>query len=62
MTEMEFRELAEQTISYLYDNGLLGDFLEDRNIDFDERKQKYFNVVVDNCDYDYDDNWIDGDY
>ena len=41
---MTLRELAEQAISYLSDNDLLEDFLEDRDIEFTEEDEEYFSV------------------
>ena len=37
-----FKELAEQAISYLWDNGELWDFEEDRDIDFSIEEIDYF--------------------
>ena len=42
ITAMEFQEIAEASMSYLYDNNLLEDFLEDRGIDLSDDKRKYF--------------------
>lgn len=53
ISDVEMREIAEETVSYLYDNDMLEDFLEDRCIDFDDRKRSYFNLPVDD---DYDDD------
>ena len=42
MDEMRLREIAEQAISYLKDNDLLEDFMEDRDIEFDDEEKEYF--------------------
>ena len=44
---LRMRELAEQAISYLYDNG----FLEDRDVELDEEEKAYFGIEED----DYED-------
>lgn len=44
MTRERERELMEKAISYLYDNGLLEDFLEDRDIELDEEEKEYFGI------------------
>ena len=44
---LRMRELAEQAISYLYDNGLLDDFLEDRDVELDEEEKEYFGIEED---------------
>ena len=41
---LRMRELAEQAISYLYDNGLLDDFLEDRDVELGEEEKEYFGI------------------
>ena len=41
MNEMKLREIAEKAIPYLYDNGLLEDFLEDQDIDLNESEMDY---------------------
>jgi hypothetical protein len=47
ISDMEFREIAEASVSYMYDNDILEDFIEDRGIEFDDRKKSYF------CIYDF---------
>lgn len=47
ITNAEFREIAENAISYLYDNDLLEDFLEDRGIELDKDKREYFGIEED---------------
>lgn len=42
VTPERFKELAEKAISYLWDNGELWDFEEDRDIDFSEDECDYF--------------------
>lgn len=41
---MRMREIAEQAISYLQDNGLIDDFLEDRDIDLSPEEKRYFAI------------------
>ena len=50
MDEMRLREIAEQAISYLQDNGLLMDFLSDRDIDLDAKEMEYFGIDYDEID------------
>lgn len=71
ITNAEFREIAENAISYLYDNDLLEDFLEDRGIELDKDKREYFGICEDeepeappkngnpceNCGYHWQENW-----
>lgn len=40
----KLKEIAEKAISYIYDNDLLDEFLEDRDIDFDEEEMEYFGI------------------
>ena len=53
MTPEEFKEIAENAISYLYDNDLLEDFLEDRGIELTQEKKKYFEIPDDSDDERY---------
>ena len=39
-----FREIAENAISFLNDNDLLEEFLEDRDIALSTEEEKYFEV------------------
>jgi len=67
ITNAEFREIAENAISYLYDNDLLEDFLEDRGIELDKDKREYFGIEETtmtkntnpcwNCGYHWQENW-----
>ena len=67
ITNAEFREIAENAISYLYDNDLLEDFLEDRGIELDKDKREYFGIEetmmtkntnpCENCGYHWQENW-----
>lgn len=65
ITNAEFREIAECAISYLYDNDLLEDFLEDRGIELDKDKREYFGIEdmtkstnpCENCGYHWQENW-----
>ena len=50
MDEMRLREIAEQAISYLQDNGLLMDFLTDRCIELSEKEMEYFEIEYDEID------------
>ena len=47
--EMRIREIAEEAVSYISDNGLLLDFLDDRCLEFSEKERDYF--VTDDGDY-----------
>lgn len=40
MTKERLAEIAETAVSYLYDNGLLEDYLEDRSIELTEDDKK----------------------
>lgn len=42
ITEERFMELAQVAISYIKDNGLLEDFMEDRSITFSPYERNYF--------------------
>ena len=42
VTYDRFKEIAESALSYLADNDLLDDFLEDRDIDLDDDEREYF--------------------
>ena len=44
LTDERAREIAEQAISYLQDNDLLEDFLEDRDIDLSNEEYEYFEI------------------
>ena len=44
------REIAEQAVSYLADNDMLEDFLEDRDIQLTEEEAEYFMVDGMICD------------
>ena len=67
ITNAEFREIAENAISYLYDDDLLEDFLEDRGIELDKDKREYFGIKETtmtkntdpcwNCGYHWQENW-----
>ena len=48
---LRMRELAEQAISYLQDNGILNDFLEDRDIELSEEEREYFCIGEEDEDY-----------
>ena len=39
-----FRYVAESAISYLIDNDLFEDFVEDRDMDFTEKDLEYFGI------------------
>ena len=40
--EMRIREIAETAISWMYENGYLEDYLEDRDIDLTQEEKEYF--------------------
>jgi hypothetical protein len=44
LTDERAREIAEQAISYLQDNDLLEDFLEDRDIALSNEEYEYFEI------------------
>ena len=44
LTEICIRGIAEDAISYLYDNDLLNDFLYDRGVYFGEEERQYFGI------------------
>lgn len=44
MNDARVREIAEQAISYLQDNDLLEDFLEDRDLDLTAEECEYFEI------------------
>ncbi len=48
--DMRMREIAEAAISYLDDEGLLDEFLEDRSIELSPEEKEYFEV------YDFDED------
>jgi hypothetical protein len=52
MTEERFKELAESAISYLLDNDLLDDFLEDRDIELTNEECDCFGCEKGNYVYD----------
>lgn len=43
--DLRMKEFAEQAISYLNDNDLIDDFVEDRDIDFSEKEKEYFGII-----------------
>ena len=47
ISDVRFRELAENAISYMNDVEILDEFLEDRGIELDDEEKSYF------CIYDY---------
>lgn len=44
MTETEIRYLMETAMSYIMDNDLLEDFLEDRDIDMSTEMKEYLGI------------------
>lgn len=44
LSDERAREIAEQAISYLQDNDLLEDFLEDRDVELSDEECKYFEI------------------
>lgn len=44
VSDIRMRELAEQAISYLDDNDMLEEFMEDRDIEFDHDEKTYFGI------------------
>lgn len=44
--DVRMRELAESAISYLYDEDMLRDFLEDRYMELSDEEADYFGVFV----------------
>ena len=44
VSDERMREIAEEAISYLYDNDIVEDFLEDRYMDFDDKEREYFGL------------------
>jgi len=44
MNSMKLREIAEKAIAWMYDNGELREFLEDQDIELDDREKEYFGV------------------
>ena len=38
------REIAEEAMSYLHDNDMVEDFLEDRYMDLDDKEREYFGL------------------
>ena len=45
--DIRMRELAEAAISYLNDNDMIEDFMEDRYVEFDENECDYFCITLD---------------
>ena len=45
--DIRMRELAEASISYIYDNDMLEDFMEDRSIELSEKEKSYFCIYDD---------------
>lgn len=64
MKPERLRELAEVALSFIKDNGLLDEFLEDRDILLSQNEREYFFPDDDDEEdwNDYDDNWVDQDY
>ena len=56
ISEMRMREIAEEAVSYISDNGLLLDFLDDRCIEFSEKEHDYF--ITDEGDYYNEDDYF----
>lgn len=50
ITDVRMREIAEAAISYLDDEGLLDEFLEDRSMELSPEEKEYFGV------YDFDED------
>ena len=44
LSDERAREIAEQAISYLQDNDLLEDFLEDRDVELSNEEYEYFEI------------------
>lgn len=44
MGYMRLQEIAEKAMSYMNENDLLEDFLEDTGIDLDEEEKEYFGI------------------
>ena len=44
LSDERAREIAEQAISYLQDNDLLEDFLEDRDVELSDEEYEYFGI------------------
>lgn len=62
MTDARLKEIAENAVSFLYDAGLLEEFLEDRYIDFDADDYAYFGLEDEDEDNeDEDEDWFDED-
>lgn len=47
MSYMRLQEIAEKSISYMNENNLLEDFLEDTGVDLDEDEIEYFGIEED---------------
>ena len=62
MNPERIRELAEVALSFIKDNGLLEEFLEDRSLELSDEEKEYFFPDDDEDWEDWDDNWVDGDY
>lgn len=70
MTQDRLKEIAEQAISFLQDQELLDEFLEDRDIELDEEEKQYFCLNDEddsdaesnpcfNCGYHWQEEWED---
>lgn len=44
LSDERAREIAEKAISYLQDNDLLEDFLEDRDVELSDEECEYFEI------------------
>ncbi len=44
MIDWRMRQIAETAISWLYDNGYLNEYLEDRDIDLTDTEKEYFGI------------------
>ena len=42
--DVRMREIAESAMSYMYDEDIVEDFIEDRGIDLDEKERSYFGL------------------
>lgn len=51
ITDTRMRELAETAISYLNDEFMLNEFMEDRGIEFTEEEKSYFGIYDEEDDY-----------
>ncbi len=53
MSAEKLKEIAEKAIAWMYDNGELEEFLEDQDIDLDEREMRYFGIDEEEEDDEY---------